>query len=222
MSLLKTLADNERPSSLASRLRRRRLALFLDLVAPLARPLRILDVGGSEHYWTDIGFQGEPQLEIHLVNLEAPIVTQPGFTGLAGDARDLRQFRDRAFDVVYSNSVIEHVGSFDDQSRMAREIMRVGTRYFVQTPNRYFPIEPHFLFPGFQFLPTAVQARLHYTFKLGWNASVATSLAEAHASVSETRLLTERQVRSLFPGATLYREKVFGLCKSFVAYGGWT
>jgi 2-polyprenyl-3-methyl-5-hydroxy-6-metoxy-1,4-benzoquinol methylase len=79
----------------------------------------------------------------------------------------MRQFRDHQFDVVYSNSVIEHVGDLDDMRRMAQEIQRVGKRYFLQTPNRYFPIEPHFVFPFFQFLPRPVQISLVQKFRLG-------------------------------------------------------
>ena len=35
--------------------------------------------------------------------------------------------------------------------------------HWVQTPYRYFPVEPHFLFPGFQFLPLTVRAVLMRT-----------------------------------------------------------
>lgn len=57
----------------------------------------------------------------------------------------MKQFQDNEFDAVFSNSVIEHVGDYEAQRQMANEIMRVGKRYFVQTPNFYFPIEPHIL-----------------------------------------------------------------------------
>ena len=70
-----------------------------------------------------------------------------------GDAVDMPGISDGAFDVVFSNSVIEHVETYENQRRMAAEIRRVGRRYFVQTPNRHFPLEPHFLVPGFQLLP---------------------------------------------------------------------
>jgi hypothetical protein len=96
----------------------------------------------------------------------------------------------------------------------------VAKRYFVQTPNRYFPIEPHFLVPGFQFLPLRVRAKLLSRFRLGWYDRVPDK-REARREVESVALLSERQVRALFPAAEIYREKFAGLTKSFVAYHGW-
>lgn len=76
-------------------------------------------------------------------------------------------FRDKSFDVAFSNSVIEHLQSLEDQARLAAELTRVGRSHFIQTPNKLFPIEPHYLFPFFQFLPTRVQQWLHAHFDLG-------------------------------------------------------
>src|SRR5690625_7584560 len=56
-------------------------------------------------------------------------------------------------DVVYSNSLIEHVGNRKNQLLFADEVQRVGKSYWVQTPNKYCTVEPHFLFPFFQFMP---------------------------------------------------------------------
>lgn len=72
---------------------------------------------------------------------------------LAGDATDLREFGDSSFDVVFSNSVIEHLFTFENQRRMAREVQRVGKAFWVQTPNFWFPMEPHFHVPGWQWMP---------------------------------------------------------------------
>src|ERR1017187_2845994 len=65
---------------------------------------------------------------------------------VAGDGRAV-PFRDAAFDVVFSNSVIEHVGDAQSQRAFAREVARVGRAYWVQTPNRWFPVEQHLLTP---------------------------------------------------------------------------
>jgi ubiquinone/menaquinone biosynthesis C-methylase UbiE len=137
-----------------------------------------------------------------------------------GDARDLSQFADHEFDVVFSNSVIEHVGSVGDQQKMANEIRRVGRFYFVQTPNRGFPLEPHFMFPFFQFLPVSCRAKLLQKFNLGWIARVP-EFQNAKLVVQSIRLLTRRDLEQLFPEAEIFEERFLGLTKSFVAYSGW-
>ena len=124
------------------------------------------------------------------------------------------------FDIVFSNSVIEHVGGPDDWRRMADEIRRVGKSYFVQTPNRYFPIEPHYMFPFFQFLPLGVKAWLLENFALDWGGRAATH-ERALQLARGVELLPFREFSAMFPGAAIYRERVLGLTKSFTAYGGW-
>jgi hypothetical protein len=219
MSVLTRAADVTDSRSVAHRLRRNRFRLFRRLLGRVRRPARILDVGGTPNFWQRMGFADEG-VDIVLLNTEAPADRDQGFTTIRGDARQMDEFGDGEFDVVFSNSVIEHVGDLDDQRRMADEIRRVGRCYFVQTPNRYFPIEPHFLVPGFQFLPVEVRARLLARSDLGWIRRVP-DLDEARRRVRGIRLLTRRELLRLFPGAQLYTEWLLGLPKSFVACGGW-
>lgn len=220
MKFLKRYADVHRTDSMANKLRRGRFTLFRSLLATVSKPCRILDVGGTESFWEQMNFTNEDETEIVLLNLTALPVSGARFASVAGDARDMSQFRDREFDVVFSNSVIEHLGEFDQQLKMAGEIMRVGKRYFVQTPNRYFPIEPHFLFPYFQFLPVRARIFLVRHYSLGW-VDRTPDCGAAGVLVRSVRLLTALEMKKLFPQSTLYREKVLGLTKSFVAYGGW-
>jgi hypothetical protein len=217
---LTSTADYRNTDSLSRRLRQKRFELFERLIAPLPKPLRILDVGGTEAFWRAMGRSSEGELEVTLLNVTSSATESPWFTSIAGDARDLSQFDDRQFDVVFSNSVIEHVGSFTDQKCMADEIRRVGQRYFVQTPNRYFPIEPHFLFPGFQFLPEPAQIFLIQHFRLG-SYDIVSDRMYARRLVREIRLLSLAEFRRLFPGAKIYPERLLGLTKSFTACGGW-
>ena len=221
MSALKTLFDNREAGSLAARMRRQRFALFLSLLDHVRRPARILDVGGTQRFWEVMGGSRLGDLRVTLLNLDTQPVSGSSFESVAGDARDLSRYPDASFDVVFSNSVIEHLGPrFADQLRMANEIRRVGQRYFVQTPNRHFPIEPHFLTPGFQFLPISARVWAITHFDVGWYKRI-TDREEARREVESISLLTERQVHKLFPGALIYKEKFLGLTKSFVAYGGW-
>jgi hypothetical protein len=221
VGLLQYLVDFERPGSPARRLRRRRFELFRSLLDRLPRPVKILDVGGTAQFWRVMGLAGEPGVSITLVNLEPPREPPgPGVRALEGDARDLSRFTDRAFDVVFSNSLIEHVGDFEDQRRAAREMQRVGKAFFIQTPNRGFPLEPHFLFPFFQHLPVDARVFLLTRLPLGWSGRIPDP-EEARRTVESVQLLDRDQFASLFPGAEIWEERVLGLTKSFVAYGGF-
>ena len=116
--------------------------------------------------------------------------------------------------------LIEHVGGWADQRTAAAEIRRISPRLFVQTPNRYFPVEPHFLVPGFQFLPIAARVALVRRFALG-HMPREPEPERAMASVKSIRLLDAGAMRALFPGSRIFREKIGFLTKSLVAYQGW-
>ena len=212
--------DNRRSDSLATQLRQRRFALFRSLLEQLPAPRRILDVGGTPLFWERMGYLDAPDLSVVLLNLSVEPTPRAHFVSLAGDARAMTMFGDGEFDMVFSNSVIEHMGSLAGQQRMASEVQRVGRHFFVQTPNRAFPLEPHFLFPWFQYLPRRLQIALVQRFKLGWYER-RPRREDATALVDEHRLLSASELRALFPRATIYRERVAGLTKSFVAYGGF-
>jgi methyltransferase family protein len=218
--MLKKLADNRDVGSLAVQFRRKRFAFFLSLLSQLERPVHILDIGGTEDYWKTMGLSADDHVFITLLNLTQDEVTLPYLQSIVGDARSI-EAANQQFDIVFSNSVIEHVGNFSDQMRMAEEVRRVGKHYFVQTPNKYFPLEPHFLFPFFQFLPLKVRVGLLQNFRLGWFEKMP-DLQKATEIVKSIRLLSRQEFLSLFPHASLYQEKVFGMTKSFIAYEGWS
>ncbi len=124
-----------------------------------------------------------------------------------------------SFDIVHSNSLIEHVNTLGKQKNIADEIMRIGKNYFVQTPNYYFPVEPHFLFIGFQWLPIKIRAFLLRNFKLTFGRRKKIKNYSKSLEVADSiRLLKKKEFRSLFPGAKIYIEKFFMLEKSFVLY----
>lgn len=226
MFSLKTLADNTRSDSLANRLRRKRFAYFRALLAAVPRPLRILDVGGAQDFWLKMGFGDEQGVTIVITNIsDAPLTLIPHdgatkFESVWADGRDLSQFNDGEFDVVFSNSVIEHVGELADQEAMMKEVMRVGKRYWVQTPNYWFPVEPHFHFIGFQFLPISARAWLLHHFSLGW-APKQSSIEQGRLVAKQTRLMTRQEIARTDPEASFYNEKFLGLVKSFSMFKGW-
>ena len=200
--------------SIATNFRRKRFAFFKSLIENLPRPLNILDVGGTQVFWESMGFI-QDDIHLTILNTEPVETTYPTITTIVGDARDMHQLRDKQFEVVFSNAVIEHVGAFEQQRRMAEEVQRVGKRYIVQTPNRYFPIEPHVLIPFFQFFPLKLKVfTATHSPNWGWKAS---HLGE----LGTIRLMSEKELRSIFPGAFVFKEHFLGLTKSFILYKGW-
>lgn len=205
---------------IANCLRLRRFEVFRTVVGDLLeQDIRLLDVGGTEDYWKAMGLAGVSNVRITLINLTAPPSSFPNIESTEGTACAMPQFADKSFDIVFSNSVIEHVGAFAAQKCMADEILRIGKRFFLQTPNRYFPIEPHFAAVGFQFMPIWLKAFLLRRFSMGTYPPF--EAGEALEMAKSVRLLTRRQLRKLFPEARLIDEKLFGLTKSFMLYQGF-
>jgi len=214
------LADFRRDDSLAIRLRLKTIALFKELIRPLPKPLRIVDVGGTEIFWKRMGFSGDKNFDITLLNLSEEKTHYPNIKSIAGDARNMHQFRDFEFDIAFSHSVIEHVGEYHDQKQMANEMQRVGKRYFLQAPNFYFPFEPHFLFPFFQFFPLRLKLFMLRNFKLGWYNKI-TNKEEAIKAINSNRLTKKWELKEFFPSATIHELKYLGLTISFILYKGF-
>jgi SAM-dependent methyltransferase len=192
-----------------------RNAQFKSLLDSLPRPLKILDVGGRQTVWETVKLVDQPDVHITILNLEQEERRHGNVHSVVGDARDMRGFHDCQFDIVYSNSVIEHVGAIDQMVRMASEVRRVGRRYFVQTPYRYFPVEPHFVFPMFQFLPLSIRTLLVQNFNLGWIARQP-DRKQAANEVRSINLLSRRELQSLFPDGQMMEERLLGLTKSLI------
>jgi len=188
----------------------------LERLLGITASTRILDVGGTPANWALL------DVRPHVTMLNLPRAMESGDSGLTwifADGLEL-PFRDRSFDVVFSNSVIEHVGGPPRQEQFAREIARVGVRYFVQTPNRWFPVEHHLLTPLIHFLPRRWQRRLVDKFTI-WEW-IARPRPDQRAFFLEhylrdIRLLDSRAMRRLFPGARIIRERFLGLTKSLIA-----
>jgi hypothetical protein len=167
---------------------------------------RVLDVGGGRFNWTFLSEQ--PQLVFcNLFPASTP-------DWVVADGRNL-PFADNAFDVVYSNSVIEHLGSVESQRAFAREVRRVGVRYYVQTPNRWFPVEPHLLTPLIHWFPHSLQRRLLRNFTI-WGLVTRPSREDCGNFLSEVRLLDKVELEELFPEAAIWHERVLGFTKSLI------
>lgn len=210
------------PVSTSNKFRRMRMQEFWNLVETYlskGRICRILDLGGTIEFWrTWSSVFDLRQTEIVCINtFDQPAdLVLPNVTCIKGDACNLSQFADSAFDVVFSNSCIEHVGAWPQMSRFASEVRRVGTSYFIQTPNFWFPIEAHARMPFIHWLPDQITYRLHMMTKAGFYPK-ADDVQSAMEIVEDARLLDIRQMRTLFPDAEIQKEKFFGLTKALVA-----
>lgn len=214
--MFKRILDNTDPGSKANKFRLQRFKYFEEHIKDLPRPVNILDVGGTENFWMQMGKAGNKDYNITLLNLDiTKNFVKDNFIYIRGDAADLSQFNDKEFDVVFSNSVIEHIPLDINRQKMADEIIRTGKNYFVQTPNYYFPFEPHFLFPFFQFLPKLLKIFLLKNFNMGWYKKCSTK-SEAEEILSENRLLQKKELLNYFPKSKLIKEKFLFLNKSLI------
>src|SRR5918996_1592662 len=212
--LLRKMADGHASGSFSNRMRERRFQLFESLVASLRRPLRVLDVGGTNDFWAHRGWAGREDVQITLVNLVEQPRKHSNIHPSVGDATNLADHEDGSFDIAFSNSVIEHLFTLEAQAAMAREVTRVGRAFWVQTPNYWFPMEPHFLVPGWQWLPESARVRLIRRRACGWRGPCPDPEV-AQATVREVRLMRRRELAGLFPGGTIVAERFGGLSKSF-------
>ncbi len=137
----------------------------------------------------------------------------PSVKTLTADGTKL-PFSENAFDIVYSNAVIEHVGNRERQLAFLQEMYRVGKRGYVTTPNHFFPIEVHTRIPLLHiFLPKSLFDR------------VATLLGKEWATGDYMQPLSESTLRTLLQGAgirdyTLLKNRFFGFTMTFTVY--WT
>ena len=194
--------------------RQKRFILFLNKLNDLKVPIKILDIGGTQKFWNEMSFIPEEGVEIVLLNLQEEKETALGFSSIIGSATDLSEFSDNSFDIIFSNSVIEHLYNFENQVKMANEVMRVGKFFFVQCPNKFFLIEPHFNLPFFQFYPFWLKFIIMKHSKLVRGRKH--NMEEIHRAHNEIQLLSYSDLSKLFPGSSIYKEKIFGFTKSFI------
>ncbi len=204
--------------NVAAFFRRRRMKKFVQ-VLKIKPGTRVLDLGGAPAIWEHVSVP----LQITLLNLpgalsmgevevlKAPNLRHHTFHLVKGNACNVEQFGDRSFDLVFSNSVIEHVGPPPKQAEFAHEVLRLGTSYWVQTPSKWFPIEAHSGMPFYWFYPECMRAAVIRNWRTrlpGWWADY----------MSTTRVLSRRRLAELFPNGKTHTEYFFGLPKSYVAH----
>lgn len=217
--------DYANPTSFGSRLRSKRIRPLLQLISDAhARydHVRLLDVGGRKTYWSILppGFLRRHNVRVTVLNVPGEIqeCDDDVFGHVVGDACDLRQYSAGHFHLAHSNSVIEHVGGWQNVKRFAGECRRVASGLFVQTPYYWFPVEPHYLFPLFNWFPRPIQERLVQHFALGYSGRKAPDLDTAIDWIDAApRLLDLPAYEFLFPDCLIVKERFFLLTKSLIA-----
>ena len=203
----------EGPDSWSGRRRAERWQWFVRAFPGLS-DMSVIDLGGDPSTWT--GSDVHPK-HVHIVNITRSEASVPDWIELdTGDACALpERILSRRYDLVFSNSVLEHVGGHERRMRFAEAVHALGPAHWVQTPYRYFPIEPHWIAPGMQFMPVRVRAALARRWPL---AKVRpTDLHGAVAGVLWTELVDKTQMRYYFPQSVIRAERFAGLTKSIIA-----
>ena len=197
--------------------RRKRFDTFLQLLNPSPSDT-LLDVGGYPGFWTS---QPQPVKQIDALNVHEVSWTNTHAPShsigmLVGDGCSL-SMSDKSYDIGFSNSVIEHVGSWERQQRFASEIRRVARKIWVQTPAYECPIEPHYLTPFVHYLPRYCQRHmLRWCTLWGWIQRP--KQAEIDLMVDTTRLLSKSEMRQLFPDCRILTERMLWIIpKSYIA-----
>jgi hypothetical protein len=203
----------EAPGSLGDRARSKRWDALNEAFPDLAG-MRVIDLGGRADMWLRAPVR---PTSVHLVNLEKQPDDLPDW--ITSEVRDViadpPDGSAAEYDLAFSNSVIEHVGGFAHREAFARAVRVLAPRYWVQTPYRYFPVEPHFLFPGFQFLPLSARAGVLRRWPLVHSRP--DTRARALEIALSVELLSRTELRVLFPDSEIVEERVAGVPKSLIA-----
>jgi hypothetical protein len=210
------------------RTRERRARLFFERIAWLARPAHVIDLGGAADFWRTWGLGEGDGLIVTLVNNhesdtdhvsgELPFFMQE----ISADAAELDARALGRHDLVFSNSMLEHLPDAEGRARLCRNIEASGRPYFIQVPNKYSPIDPHFphpLVPFFGAYPQPLKALLMTASGLGAGKRSG-SYADAVKRLRHYNPLCASDLKRLFPSGTLLKEQTFGLTLSLVIHRG--
>lgn len=197
--------------------RKQRFTLFLKVICPKKSDF-LLDVGGYPDFWLKYPqpVQRIDTLNLHVHRWCPEKHPNHAINSLIGDGCDM-QFPVKAYDIVFSNSVIEHLSTMNRQRAFATEILRVGKRVWVQTPAYECPVEPHFLAPFIHWLPRKLQKKVVRYFSV-WGLANRPNADQIAEMVDTTRLLKHHEFCDLFPGCKIVTERLWWVFpKSYIA-----
>ena len=206
-------------SKLSNISRARKIQLFNTTFMP-TKQMRLLDLGA------EINPNGDRHLQlidsypwkssITAANISAEQIRSikdcyPEVTAIVADACEL-PWPDKYFDVLYCNAVIEHVGDFDRQKKMAAEIMRVAKRWFVTTPNRWYPFEFHLRLPLVTWLPGNAYLQAGRAVRYN-HLQCRYTYCNSKAGI---RLMSAKELQSCFPDSTVVKQRVTFMAETLI------
>ena len=188
------------------------MAKFVKLLLPSSTS-KILDVGGTPFNWNYL----DGEFDVTLLNIHevGQLSTPQKFKYVKGDGTNLT-YGDGEFNICFSNSVIEHLETFERQEKFAKEVRRVGKSVWVQTPAKSFFVEPHLVTPFIHYLPKKVQRRFLRNFTI-WGLYQRPSQKDVDQFLAEVRLLTYVEMQTLFPDCIILVERFLGIPKAYIA-----
>jgi hypothetical protein len=191
------------------------MALFLTVMQPVPGT-KILDMGGQPAIWDHVDLP----LNLTFLNLPGSFreyhqSSHHRMTYIEGNACSMPYFQPGDFDIVFSNSVIEHVGNFGKRFEFTQEVIRLSKKYWIQTPSQLFPIEAHCGMPFWWFYPKALRSRYIKLWELNLSDTSSFWLPEL---MNSTVAVTVDELRTLLPGCQIKYERLIGVPKSIIAY----
>ncbi|AQS84568.1 hypothetical protein A0U92_07010 [Acetobacter aceti] len=177
----------------------------------------IIDLGGTPEYWKNLEYliKGK-EINVTVVNLKKFTSETTWISCIQKDATDLKEFPDNSFDLVHSNSTIEHLRSWKKMEEFAREARRLAPAYYIQTPNFWFPYEFHTKMIGFHWLPKLLRVKILMKRATGYYPR-ANTVEEAMHIIEDAHSLTHKEMSCLFPDSKIIGERFCGLNKSWIS-----
>jgi hypothetical protein len=193
--------------------RSRRMQKFEQILL-ISNNCNILDVGGAPGNWYYT--KAKPYVTMLNTKFSPKVDKAEGrFKWVEGNALTM-PYSDNEFDVVFSNSVIEHVGDFTEQQKFALACRRIGCKIFIQTPAKIFPIEPHYITPFVHWFPKKWQKMILRHFSV-WGLITHPTKYQVNNMVEEINLLTYKQMKQLFPDCQILIDRFFFWPKAYIA-----